>query len=85
MEQVVSGVAVVVAFIAAGLWLKASSITVKRGSPLSKGGFFNGDLDIVSTAMEQSWWNKYAAVLTAISTLLQGIAVLIHAQSNTVH
>jgi hypothetical protein len=68
---------IVLAALAAGFWWKASTIEIHRGDPRSKGGFFKNTLDVVSTAFEQSRWNKWAAIATAASIIAQTIAQLI--------
>jgi len=76
-HAVASWGSIAMGFAAALLWLKASRTVVMMDSPKSKGGFFSDDVDIHSTADEQSRWNGYAAVATAITVALQAFATLI--------
>lgn len=60
-----------IAFIAAGLWLKASRTIVRKGDPKSRGWQFTDGVDTQSTASEQNRWNSWAAIATAIALVAQ--------------
>ena len=64
-------ISLVIAFVAAGLWLKASKTIVRDGDPKSRGSVFKNGIDVQSTASEQSRWNSWAATATAIALLVQ--------------
>lgn len=62
----------IVAFFAAIMWLKASRIEARKGDPKSKGTIFMRSVDVQSTAREQSRWNSYAALTTAVALTTHG-------------
>lgn len=70
LHQVCQGLAFLAAVGAAGLWDLVATRNVKTGSPMSEGS----GVDLISTMRRQSYWNKWAAVATAISVVLQGVA-----------
>ena len=59
------------AFVAAGLWLKASKTIVRSGDPKSRGRVTISGVDIQSTESEQRRWNSRAAIATAIALVAQ--------------
>lgn len=64
-------ISLIIAFVAAGLWLKASKTIVNSGDPKSRGWVAIDGVDIQSTASEQSRWNSWAAIATAIALVAQ--------------
>ena len=75
-------VSIVVGFVAAGAWLKAANVEVKKGDPRSKGSVFMNGIDVNSTHREQTRWNSYAAIFTAIAISCQAGVLLIDKISN---
>ena len=69
---VLTWISLIVAFVAAIIWLKASRITVRKGDPKSKGTIFMTNIDVYSTTREQSRWNSRAALATAVALITQG-------------
>jgi hypothetical protein len=69
--------------LSAYLWWKASTIVIRMGHPKSIGVVHAGAnvpvdqaVDAVATALEQSRWNKQAALATAAAILLQATVPL---------
>jgi hypothetical protein len=56
---------------AAALWYWAARVVVKKGDPRAARDIFLGDVAIQTTVREQSRYNQYAALATALSVLLQ--------------
>jgi len=58
LEQVMSWGSIAIGLAAAWLWLRASTVVVRKGDPESKGGFFLGShdppIDVYSTVSEAS-------------------------------
>lgn len=67
----------IAAIVAAAWWLKASVTEVRKGDPRFRIGLVFQDIDLISTSREQTKWNKWAAVATAISVLMQAIGSLL--------
>ena len=65
-------ISLVVAFVAAIIWIKASNIVIRKGDPKSRGTIFMQNVDVQSTATEQSRWNSRAALATAVALIAQG-------------
>jgi hypothetical protein len=57
--------------VAAALWYRAARIVVRKGDPRAARDIFLGGVAIQTTAREQSRYNQYAALATALSVLLQ--------------
>lgn len=83
LKTLINFISAIAAFVAAGLWLKASTVTVKYSNDDTSGSFASVDKDtgevddVINTAIEQSKWNKYAAIAACIAALFQGIGLLI--------
>ena len=81
VETFLGWAAIVVGFISAWLWYRASGALVLKGDPRSRGGFLTGtkdgtQVDVYSTVVEGARLNKHAAIATAVAVLLQALAVL---------
>ena len=60
---------VCLAFVAAGLWAKASVVTVTREQSPNKDGFMHEEVNVYPTVRAQGRWNKYAALTTAAASI----------------
>ena len=67
-------ISLIVAFVAAGLWLKAARTMVRIGDSTSRGTVSIEGVDVRSTASEQSRWNSRAAIATASALVAQAIS-----------
>ena len=67
-------ISLIMAFVAAGLWLKAARIIVRSGDSKSKGSVSIEGIDVRSTASEQNRWNSRAAIATASALVAQAIS-----------
>ena len=71
VEALLTWLSLIIAFVAASLWLKAAKVIVRRGDSRSKGTVFIECVDVQSTASEQSRWNSRAAIATAGALVAQ--------------
>ena len=82
LKTLINFISAIAAFVAAGLWLKASTVTIKYRHD-GMGGIVAADpdtgegFDVINTGIAQSKWNKYAAIAACIAALFQGIGLLI--------
>jgi len=72
VETLLGWAAIVVGFISAWLWYRASGALVLKGDPRSRGGFLTGtkdgtQVDVYSTVVEVARLNKHAAIATAVA------------------
>jgi len=83
LKTLINFISAIAAFVAAGLWLKASTVTIKPSKDMKGGGLLvvnretKESFDLINTGIEQSKWNKYAAIAACIAALFQGIGLLI--------
>lgn len=64
----------IIAFVAAGFWLKAAKVVVRHGDPGSTGTVFVEGVDVQSTVREQGRWNSRAALATAVALVAQALS-----------
>jgi hypothetical protein len=81
ISDVLSWLAIAVAFVSAYLWYEASKVIVKKGDPRSRGGFLTGakdgtQVDVYSTVIEGSGLNERAATATGVASLLGALSAI---------
>lgn len=72
----------VLAFVAAGLWVRSATVKVPHKEQPDSSGMFGasisiGGVDFIATAVAQGEWNKRAAWAAAGAAVAQGAAVLV--------
>ena len=77
IEIILAWTSLVIALVAAYFWWKASKVKIKHGDPRATGDLIINDIDVVSTAREQSRLNSYAACTTAAALIFQAISQVI--------
>lgn len=82
VQEVLTWAAIAAGLASAWLWYKASTTTVLKGDPRSRGGFLIGNrdgtqLDVYSTVYESSKVNAQAAIATALAVGLQAIGTIV--------
>lgn len=85
MSEFLSWGAILLGFVAAFLWYRASKIIIRKGDPRSKGGILTGvrgdptglPVDVYSTVIEGAKVNQWAATATGATVLLQALSVFL--------
>jgi hypothetical protein len=80
---VLNWLAALVAIIAALLWFRSATVKVPANPPpLDENGMFAAqisvnDSDFIATAVQQTRWNKWAALAAAIAAACQAVALML--------
>jgi histone deacetylase complex regulatory component SIN3 len=82
-KVVLNWVAALVALIAALLWFRSATVKISVNPPdRDENGMFAAqirvdDSDFIATAVQQTRWNKWAAVAAGIAATFQAVALML--------